>query len=439
MFLSLMWIAVAAAMVTIITAAMKVQNTSLCRGYDIAISGAEDGKLFTSEENIAQLLKAATNGNIKGQRINEFDLSKIEDLLEQSAWVYNAELYFDNRNMLRVNVTERKPLARVFTNIGESFYIDEAGKHIPLSEKISLDVPVFTGFPTKKIFNAADSALVQNVIAAASFINNDEFWSSQVSQIAISHQGVKGWQMTMVPVVGNHVAQLGDGSDIAAKFHRLYLFYDQVLKRKGFDKYQNIDVQYTGQVIGIKGNYTKIDSLQLRKNIETLLSQSHDANETISETPGMVPMSMDSSALTATPDVETEPIALIPAESAPVEKPKPATTSPAISPAAKPVKKPEPQKKNIPEVKNDSKKIADKSTVKKEEKKTTTKPEAKKPEVKPAVKKETKADAAKAAAKKQMPAAGQKTTQKKPEAKKPETKKPVPAKPSANSVKKKTN
>ncbi|MCH5600880.1 cell division protein FtsQ/DivIB [Niabella ginsengisoli] len=74
----------------------------------------------------------------------------IEDLLEQSSWVYNADLYFDNNDILHANVTERKPLARVFTDRGESFYIDEAGKHIPLSEKVSLDLPVFTGFPSKK-------------------------------------------------------------------------------------------------------------------------------------------------------------------------------------------------------------------------------------------------------------------------------------------------
>ncbi|ULT43125.1 hypothetical protein KRR40_06350 [Niabella defluvii] len=55
----------------------------------------------------------------------------IEDLLEQSSWVYNADLYFDNNNILHANVTERKPLARVFTNLGASFYIDEAAKQIP--------------------------------------------------------------------------------------------------------------------------------------------------------------------------------------------------------------------------------------------------------------------------------------------------------------------
>ncbi len=281
MLLTLMWLGVGAGMFTLIAAAMRAQDGSTCKGYAISIRGAQGGSLFSSKEQIAKLLKEASGGAVKGQRKIGFNLPRIEDLLEQSSWVYNAELYFDNKDILRVNVTERKPLARIFTGNGSSFYIDEAGKQIPLSDKISLDVPVFTGYPNPKIMNAVDSALLEHMIAAASFISSDSFWVSQVSQIDIHKCGAGCWNMEMIPVVGNHRVDLGDGSDIASKFHRLYLFYDQVLKRTGFDKYKRVDVQYNGQVIGIKGDYSKLDSLQLRKNIEELLQQSRKANDLI--------------------------------------------------------------------------------------------------------------------------------------------------------------
>lgn len=282
-----MWLGVAIGMGTVITAAMRAQEAGICNGYNIRIEGFKEGMLFTSKEQIVSLLKAATKGDIKGQRKSEFNLPVIEDLLEQSSWVYNADLYFDNNNILHANVTERKPLARVFTNLGASFYIDEAAKQIPLSDKVSLDLPVFTGYPSKKIMNAADSVLIQNVIATASFINGDPFWNAQVAQIDIHNCGADCWTMSMIPVIGNHKVDLGDGSDIASKFHRLYLFYDQVLKRTGFDKYQKIDVQYNGQVIGVKGHYSKVDSLQLRKNIESLLQQSRESNEMLEVAPSL--------------------------------------------------------------------------------------------------------------------------------------------------------
>lgn len=286
-FLTLMWLGVETAMVTIVTAAMRAQEAGVCKGYDIKIQGFKEGMLFTSETHIADLLRTAVNGNVKGQRKSDFNLPLIEDLLEQSSWVYNADLYFDNNNMLHVNVTERKPLARIFTSKGSSFYIDEAGKQIPLSDEVSLDLPVFTGFPAKKVMNAADSMLVQNVVATASFINNDPFWTAQIAQIDIDACGADCWNMKMVPVVGSHLVDLGDGSDIASKFHRLYLFYDQVLKRTGFDKYQKIDVQYGGQVIAVKEKYTNVDSIQLRKNIEKLLQQSRDYNELVQVAPSL--------------------------------------------------------------------------------------------------------------------------------------------------------
>jgi cell division protein FtsQ len=51
-----------------------------------------------------------------------------------------------------------------------------------------------------------------------------------------------------------------------------------VLSKTGFDKYKMIDVQYAGQVIGSKqpGN-TKVDLVQLRKNVEKLLQDAMDA------------------------------------------------------------------------------------------------------------------------------------------------------------------
>jgi len=294
--LTLMWLGVAGGMGVIITAAIRVQEAGVCKGYQIKIDGFNPNELFTSEEHIVSLLKAATKGDIQGQKKSDINLPVIEDLLEQSAWVYNADLYFDNNNVLHAMVTERKPLARVFASNGNSFYIDEAGKQIPLSEKVSLDLPVFTGYPDKKVLSVADSSMIQNVIATASFIKSDPFWNAQVAQIDITSCGKDCWNMEMIPVVGNHKVELGDGSDISTKFHRLMLFYDQVLKRTGFDKYQKIDVQYEGQIVGVKGNYTKIDSIQLRKNIENLLRDSRKSNELLLLAPKNLSYTPDSLA-----------------------------------------------------------------------------------------------------------------------------------------------
>jgi len=112
---------------------------------------------------------------------------------------------------------------------------------------------------------------------------NDSFWMSQTEQIDIA----KDRSFEMVPTVGNHIIKLGDGSDIDKKFRRLFIFYQQVMSKAGFNRYNFVDVRYDGQVIGTKDKISKIDSVQLRKNVEKLLKEARDMQQdTVAATPG---------------------------------------------------------------------------------------------------------------------------------------------------------
>ncbi|TXH23441.1 MAG: FtsQ-type POTRA domain-containing protein, partial [Chitinophagaceae bacterium] len=283
MLLTFMWLVVAAIMFVVVAAAMRIQDDTRCLGYEINIQSLEKGNAFTSIKNIEALVKRAANGEVKGQKLSTLNLLQIEDLLEQSPWVLDAEIYIDNFNKLQIKIKERIPLARIFTTQKESFYFDGLGRMIPLSDEVTMDVPVFTGFVNKKVMLHSDSVLVQNIIATANFIVKDSFWNAQVSEINIEPCGRDCWNFSMIPVVGNHHVMLGDGSDIASKFHRLYLFYDQVLKNIGFDKYKKIDVQYANQVVAERTEFNKIDSIALRKNISDLLVQVRNMNDAIED------------------------------------------------------------------------------------------------------------------------------------------------------------
>ncbi|MCH5600879.1 hypothetical protein [Niabella ginsengisoli] len=225
--------------------------------------------------------------------------------------------------------------------------------------------------------NGADSSLIQNVIATASFINSDPFWSAQVAQLGINNCGQDCWNMEMVPVVGNHTVDLGDGSDIASKFHRLYLFYDQVLKRTGFDKYQKIDVQYSGQVIGVEGNYTKVDSIQLRKNIENLLQQSRQYNEMVQVAPSLnydgvlqIDTSAEAQMIYQGNDVSEDSIQYL-QNNEPADDKKQEVTAAAAIAKSTPAKEVKPTvKNNTDKQKSEKKPVAKKTDTKKDESKT---------------------------------------------------------------------
>jgi cell division protein FtsQ len=266
-----MWLAIGGGMLTLLIAAIGKQKRDHCKDYLISIRSEHDNLFFDSQE-VKKLLLNAAKGNVKGQRKSSLNLQQLERSLEANVWIKDAELYFDNKEVLHVVVTEREPVARVFTITGKSFYIDESGKRMPLSTRLSARLPVFTGFP-EKVLGKRDSTLLAHVTNTALFILDRPFWMSQVAQIDINEEK----EFEMVPVVGNHTVKLGDGEMIDRKFHRLYIFYKNVLSKTGFEKYRSIDVQYAGQVIGIKDNGGKRDTSQLRLNVEKLLKQAREA------------------------------------------------------------------------------------------------------------------------------------------------------------------
>jgi cell division protein FtsQ len=152
--LAILWVTVGVGTTVLLVAAIHKKDAAKCKDIEIKISGIEklNDPKFVDEEDILNTIKKFSNGDPKGRSIGNFDLHKIETELEKSKWVKNAELFFDNKDILIVNLQEREPVARVFTTGSTSFYIDTALAILPLSDKFSARLPVFTGFPSVWLF-----------------------------------------------------------------------------------------------------------------------------------------------------------------------------------------------------------------------------------------------------------------------------------------------
>jgi cell division protein FtsQ len=264
-------------LLVLLVAAIGKKNRERCRDYVIKINGPQNNIsagccAFIAEKDVLKIITGATDGHVKGAPIADFNLRKLEQVLKDNAWIKTANLYFDNREVLHISVTENEPIARIFTTIGKSFYINSDAMQMPLSDKVSARVPVFTNFPNKRILSDKDSVLLNDIKKTSQFILNDPFWMAQTEQIDITEHRT----FEMVPTIGNHIVKLGTGDDIDKKFHRLLVFYQQVLSKTSFDKYNFIDVQYAGQVIGTRDKISKVDSMQLKKNIEKLLREAKE-------------------------------------------------------------------------------------------------------------------------------------------------------------------
>jgi len=250
------WIGLSVSALTLLIAAMEARSSKPCKDVNISIIAGANA-MFVDKGDVRNVLDFI-GGKLVGKSMKEFDLSKMEDSLESNPWVSSAELYFDNNRVLHVKVEEREPIARVFTAKGNSFYIDTTLTRLPLSEKFTPRLPVFTGFPSEKTkWKGSDSILLNQMKDISLFLAADSFWMAQIDQIDINPQK----QFVMVPKVGEHTILFGDGEDAAKKFRKLYAFYDEVMSKTGWNQYSTVHVGFRGQVVG-----TRKDAMEIRSD-----------------------------------------------------------------------------------------------------------------------------------------------------------------------------
>lgn len=264
-----LWLLGGIGTIVLLGAAMQKKERKPCADIKIEINGATK-HIFIDEKDVRDILNKM--GTVTGNAISTLNLRAMESVVEKNPWVSNAEMFLDNNQVLQVRIDERQPVARVFTREGSSFYVDSGSLRLPLSDKLSARVPVFTGFPSgKHILAKPDSVLLRNVVKLGQYILADSFWMAQVAQIDITPQS----NFEMVPVIGDQVVVLGNADDIDNKFTRLYTFYEKAWLQNGINTYEKLDVQYDKQVVAIRKGASKawIDSARAKDAIKGLLDE----------------------------------------------------------------------------------------------------------------------------------------------------------------------
>ena len=274
------WLLVSSATVVLLIAATRNQNGKLCKEVVVNIKGA-NAVGYVSKQHILNTISGGRPDLMPGQLIKTFDLQQLEKLLERNLWIRNAELFFDNNDVLHVDVTEREPVARVFRVDGESFYIDELGDELPITNDQVARVPVFTSFPNETTAaRTKDSVLKQQVKEMGQFILKDEFWMAQIDQVNINN-----YEFELMPKLGNHIIQFGNAEKIEPKFDRLLLFYKKIMHKTGWNYYSTLDVRYDKQLVALRRDSVSLfKSFVVEQNnykINTTIDSSYIPNDSL--------------------------------------------------------------------------------------------------------------------------------------------------------------
>lgn len=239
----------------------KEQDAMLCRGLDINVN--QDNELYFIDTNDVRLLLKSRGDSIIGQPKNTVDIAGMEKALNSDAVVANAEVSVSIDGVVKVDVRQRNPVIRIINNDGDSYYLDDEGKLMPLSDKYTMRVLVANGNlaePYAKRYKysiadiAKDSLLcaasrLDELFAMASYINADPFWKAQIHQIYINNDN----DMEIVPMAGNQKIIFGDTTAMDAKFKKLLVFYKEGLNTTGWwDKYSVINLKFKNQIVCTK-------------------------------------------------------------------------------------------------------------------------------------------------------------------------------------------
>ncbi len=240
-----LWVLLAAGGVTLLALGLNKQAAAVCKGLSVEIAG-NSNHFFIDKKDVSDIILHVSGQAIKGKSIKDFDLMKMEAQIKKDPWVNKAELYFDKDGMLVVKIEEKEPLARVFCMSGNSFYIDEHLNMLPLSERHSARLPIFTNFPTDlKVLPKQDSLLLGDVKKMSVIIQRDSFLMAMIDQVAINAQR----KFELVPKIGEQIILFGNAGDAEEKFAKLKLFYGKVMPVAGLNKYKSINLQFKDQVV----------------------------------------------------------------------------------------------------------------------------------------------------------------------------------------------
>lgn len=215
------------------------------QGSEISIVGVS-GVYFVEEKEIAKILGEAFPDLKPGLLLNEVPLEEIETRLLGHPFVKSAQAMLGQKGILNLKISQYQPVARIAQPMAADGYITTEGKVIPTSPSYTSRVLILEGKYAEKLMDQGDiSRDMPELMGLIRFITEDEFWKAQITELEVNSRS----DIRLFQQVGRQVIEFGDAKDIADKFERIKVFYQEILPRKGWDAYDRVSVKFKDQIV----------------------------------------------------------------------------------------------------------------------------------------------------------------------------------------------
>ena len=216
--------------------------------------------MFLTEDDILQRL---SDKNLVGEdkTYSQLELEGVEKALKEMPEIKHAQVYSFVSGKWNVDVSLRRPIARIFNQDGTSCYLDKDGTLMPLSNNYTAHVITVDGLINETDYGKKVDDIINNdslktieilddLYEISNYVCLDEFLSAQVTHIHINEYK----EFELIPRVGDQRILFGDSEHVAGKFKKLEYFYLEGISRAGWENYDTINIMYENQVVCSKRN-----------------------------------------------------------------------------------------------------------------------------------------------------------------------------------------
>lgn len=177
-----------------------------------------------------------------GIKPDSLDLTEVSQRVERLDYVRSVVPYIEPNGNLRLNVSERLPIALLINGSGK-MYVDAEGVRLPILDTQTQDVPILYGFNT----SVTDTLKNEPFLQVRDFLMKakiDGFGWTTISEVAFDEtDGVVALSHE------NGVKLLFGRNNFEHKLENWKAFYAQVIKTKGIQSMQQVDLRFTNQVV----------------------------------------------------------------------------------------------------------------------------------------------------------------------------------------------
>jgi len=197
--------------------------------------------------------------DIVGNKFKNIDLAKLKKELDKEFYIKEVDIYRSENGVIEVKVTQKIPIARIYTLSGLSFYIDVEGTFLPIFKNYASYVPVFNGNipqPDDSCFvhrhNVSDTFYIKTVYKEiydlTMLLRKNNFLKFIIDQIYVAPEN----EYEMIPKIGDFLIMFGNIEDAEIKLRNLEAYFKEGAPKLGWNRYSSINLKYTNQIVCTK-------------------------------------------------------------------------------------------------------------------------------------------------------------------------------------------